>query len=82
MVFLRFSTEFTRFSNSQILLKLQLFTKAPRTFQSFIDMPSVYTKLPKKEGDAIGSPSHGSGSSGQNPAAPAAGSAGGGGEDD
>jgi hypothetical protein len=72
--------EFTRFGKSQILLKLQLFTKAPRTFQYFTDMPSVYTKLPKKkEGDTIGSPGHGSGGSGQNPAA---GSAGGGGEDD
>jgi hypothetical protein len=67
-----------KIQNSQILLKLQLFTKAPRTFQYFTDMPSVYTKLPeKKEGDAIGSPGHGSGGSGQNQAAPAAGSAGG-----
>jgi hypothetical protein len=63
-------------------LKLQLFTKAPITFQYFKDMPSVYTKLPEKEGDAIGSPGHGSGGSGQNPAVPAAGSVGGGGEDD
>jgi hypothetical protein len=70
-------------AKGQTLFKKPTFTQARGTFQYFTDMPSVYTTLPeKKEGDAIGSPSHGGGGSGQNPAAPAAGSAGEGAEHD
>jgi hypothetical protein len=85
--FVRFFCDFLRnlqvSAKGQTLFNKPTFTKAPGTFQYFTDMPSIYTKLPeKKEGDAIGSPSHGGGGSGQNPATPAAGSAGKGGEDD
>jgi hypothetical protein len=60
MIFLWFSTNFTRFSKSHILLKLQLFAKAPETFQYFTDMPSLCTKhLRQNERNAIGSLGHG-----------------------
>jgi hypothetical protein len=71
---------FQRFNKSILLFGNPTFAQAPGTFQCFTDMPSVYTKLPEKEeGDAIGSPGHGSGGSGQHSAA---GSAGEDGEDD
>jgi hypothetical protein len=60
--FLQFSTQFTRFSQSHILLKLHIFTKTPETFWYFTDMPPVHTKLLRQKlGHAIGSSAMASG---------------------
>jgi hypothetical protein len=43
--------DFLRISNSHILLKLQLFTKAPGTFSKFTTMPLLRTKHPGNNSD-------------------------------
>jgi hypothetical protein len=53
-MFLRFSTNFTRFNQTVLLLKFPLYTGVPGLFYRFTTMPSVHTKhLGKKEGDAM-----------------------------
>jgi hypothetical protein len=56
MIFLRFSTEFTRISKTHVLFENLSFAQAPGKFFSFTLMPLVRAKLPgKKWRDAIGS---------------------------
>jgi hypothetical protein len=80
MIFLRFSTEFTRFIKRHVLFENPTFAQAPGTFQYFTDMPPLHTKHHRQnERNAIESLGHGGGGAGRSPAA---GSAGEGGEKD
>jgi hypothetical protein len=69
MIFLRFSTEFTRISKTHVLFEMGFCTGAPGKLFRFTPMPLVCVKLPgKKEGGAIGFLSMEGGGSGRNPA--------------
>jgi hypothetical protein len=60
MIFLRFSTEFTRFIKTHVLFENPTFAQAPGTFQYFTDMPPLRTKhLRHNKRNAIGSLGHG-----------------------
>jgi hypothetical protein len=69
LIFLRFSTEFTRISKTHVLFEMGFCTEVPGKLFRFTSMPVVRVKLPvKKEGGAIGSLAMEGGGSGRNPA--------------
>jgi hypothetical protein len=64
---------FTRFCKTQLLLKIQLFTKVPGTFCRFTAIPSVHTKHPGNKSDLAMWPLGAvAGATGEIPARPAA----------
>jgi hypothetical protein len=57
LIFLRFSTQFTKFSKGTILFEISFYDQAPDMFSGFTDRSLVYRILPGKNGEpAIGSP--------------------------
>jgi hypothetical protein len=54
LIFLRFSTNFQRFSKSTLLFENPTFSQAPGTFLPITDRPLVHEKDPgKNEGDTM-----------------------------